>query len=293
MNERYLSTHYEKFVGLESDISREELEDLKTLIGFEEGEMVTDPKLILEKLYIQSGLNKYEKYELEKIPEDFELITIAKNAVFEYAKRYGKKDFVNITDDHIHIFKEGGVKDFTKGRLSCGSQASLFGEVIIERRSNIDTAITAFHELWHRLGSYSALQITKEGEFKSYRSGLGVYDRTDAKEERLRVVDEAVTGYVTKMFFDDCIQTSERFAEELEGLEENNEQVDTTRREEVKNFLEFVELLFLKNEADFASREEIIDMFITAQVTGNLLPLARLIEKTFGKGALRKLGNYK
>ncbi len=48
--------------------------------------------------------------------------------------------------------------------------------------------------------------------------------------------------------------------------------------------------IFLKNQSDFSSREEVFSLFATASMSGNLLPVARLVEKTFGKGSFRVIG---
>ena len=48
--------------------------------------------------------------------------------------------------------------------------------------------------------------------------------------------------------------------------------------------------LYEKNKPDFLSREEIFDLFAKASLTGKLLPIAKLIEKTYGQGSFRQLG---
>lgn len=51
-----------------------------------------------------------------------------------------------------------------------------------------------------------------------------------------------------------------------------------------------IDELFEKNEGTFKDREGVFDVFARAVMTGRLLPVARLIEKTFGKGSFRELG---
>ncbi len=293
MSEKFLNSHYEKLVGSENDMDYMELETrLHDCIYSDNGTLITDPEVILEKVYREVGASKYKKYELKKTPEDLELIALVKNTVIEYAKQYGKDEFVNITDEHIHLLKEGSLEKISGGRLLQGSHSSFFGEVKIDRRSDIETAITTFHELWHRLASYNALQITKEGMLQNYRTGLHIFSRQNAEDKLLGPVDEALTGYMTKRFFNEVIQNDEMFKEELELLNESGKTVDTSRQKEVKRFLEFVDLIFSKDESRFTNKKEIIDIFIKAQVTGNILPFVRLIDSTFGKGATRKLANF-
>jgi len=48
--------------------------------------------------------------------------------------------------------------------------------------------------------------------------------------------------------------------------------------------------LFDRNKANFSSREEVFAIFVRACMTGRLLLVARLIEKTYGKGSFREAG---
>jgi hypothetical protein len=60
--------------------------------------------------------------------------------------------------------------------------------------------------------------------------------------------------------------------------------------EERQQFNSLVDELFDKNKGDFESREEVFRLFAEATVSGRLLPVARIIEKTFGKGSFRMAG---
>ena len=60
---------------------------------------------------------------------------------------------------------------------------------------------------------------------------------------------------------------------------------------ERKQLNNLIDDLFEKNNEEFSSREEVFNMFAKVVMTGRLLPVARLIEKTYGKGSFRKLGS--
>jgi len=60
--------------------------------------------------------------------------------------------------------------------------------------------------------------------------------------------------------------------------------------EERKKFAELIDELYKRNMSDFESREDVFNLFAQATLTGRVLPVARLIEKTFGKGAFRAIG---
>lgn len=51
-----------------------------------------------------------------------------------------------------------------------------------------------------------------------------------------------------------------------------------------------IDKVYEKNQADFKNKEAVFNLFARGAMSGRLLPLARLIEKTFGKGAFRELG---
>src|SRR3989338_4959424 len=55
-------------------------------------------------------------------------------------------------------------------------------------------------------------------------------------------------------------------------------------------FASLVELLYEKNKNEFDSYEDVFKLFSQAMFKGHLLPIARLIEKTFGKGSFRTIG---
>jgi hypothetical protein len=48
--------------------------------------------------------------------------------------------------------------------------------------------------------------------------------------------------------------------------------------------------IYVKNSESFSSEEDVFKIFAEAVMTGRLLKVARMIEKTFGKGSFRQLG---
>lgn len=60
--------------------------------------------------------------------------------------------------------------------------------------------------------------------------------------------------------------------------------------EERQHFNSLVDELYEKNKDDFELREDVFKLFAEATMVGRLLPVARLIEKTFGKGSFRMIG---
>ena len=62
------------------------------------------------------------------------------------------------------------------------------------------------------------------------------------------------------------------------------------RYEEIKKIDEIVKRIYDENKDDFESEDDVFNLFAKAVMNGGLLEVARLIEKTYGKGSFRKLG---
>jgi len=55
-------------------------------------------------------------------------------------------------------------------------------------------------------------------------------------------------------------------------------------------FNTLVDTLYERNKNDFKSRDEVFDMFVKAHFTGNIYELGKMIDRSFGKGTFRKIG---
>jgi len=59
---------------------------------------------------------------------------------------------------------------------------------------------------------------------------------------------------------------------------------------ECKKLWSLIREIYEQNKGDFSSQEEVFTLFAKAAFSGRILDVARLVEKTFGKGSFRKLG---
>jgi hypothetical protein len=155
-----------------------------------------------------------------------------------------------------------------------------------------------------------------EATTEARRSGLGL--RTRDGQWRFNLLDEAVTVELQKLAAEDARQDG-LFAGETSALKgflairpevakkepyamhlipvKNGEtkelHVELTFRPYVRPraaLNKLVDALYACNQSDFQDREEVFDLFARAALTGRLLALGRLIEKTFGPGTFRQLG---
>ncbi|MBX4190155.1 hypothetical protein KW791_02580, partial [Candidatus Parcubacteria bacterium] len=89
-----------------------------------------------------------------------------------------------------------------------------------------------------------------------------------------------------------------KMAREVAGVLQKEKTSDGTRYSWIAypyagyraKFNQLAEDLYEKNKTEFQSPEEVFTLFAKAALSGRLLPVARLIEKTYGKGKFRELG---
>jgi hypothetical protein len=189
---------------------------------------------------------------------------------------------------------------------------------------------TLIHELLHLQGFYSYqksepeaadLTLRKEGESESLnvrRSGFSIGTR-DGKQLLFNDLDESVITELAIRFEKTYMAQWLELTTELRARDEFIERMasrDSVSLEEVgkvvarisrdktsgynwvsypyhkerQQFNSLIDELYAKNEGDFESREEVFELFAKATLAGRLLPVARLIEKTFGKGSFRMIG---
>ncbi len=292
MNEKFPAPHTEVIVGNFDDLKPELFTDREMEVSKGvDGEVITDPRLISERLLQEPLPEPYRKLEIEKSDRELNIIKLAKENVERFAAEYGRTEFPVLSPDRIHFLKEGGLAKASEERMMNGAQSVMLGRIVVDRREDLPTAITTFHELWHGLASYQALQVTKEGKLDWYRSGLSIRSR-DGKKNFFKLFDEGLVGYATKRFVDEVLRQTPGYREEIEQIEAAGGLVDTTREIEREYFLDIVDSIVEKRPEEFSDREELVKEFMRAQVTGNILPIARIVDGTYKKGYFRKLAKF-
>lgn len=76
----------------------------------------------------------------------------------------------------------------------------------------------------------------------------------------------------------------------IKAMLENDDVVIRERMDERKKLDSLVDMILNSPENEYKSRKEIINVFMRANFSGKLLPLARMIEKSLGKGSFRSVG---
>ncbi len=257
--------------------------------------------------------------EREKTPEELQMIALANDITNEIRRKYGLDDF-DIPEKNIHLIaRDKWIRD---EEIAGVYNSKLQGIALKEQTSRMALMHTIFHELVH-FKSYNALQVTTgdSPELQEYRVGLTIQTR-DGKELNFVNLNEAVTEELTKRYseeyFSDPLFNTEKDITNTIVNQHSNATLDNgqplfntdtyfanivsvsdtesditsqrftfpTEREVLKILMDKI---LEKNPDQFRDEDEVFEVFAKAMMTGNILPLGRLIETTFSKGTLRSI----
>lgn len=237
----------------------------------------------VREIYRTMGVDKIRDLELEKTERDLQIINFVQDAISNLLKQYGR-EASSMPLNKIHILKDGGAEEYTGGKVLTGAHSAKLGSILIDRKkSDAEFAVILFHELLH-YGSYKALQFVagENPELEAYRSGFAVTS-ADGKTKYFEQVEEALVQIMVKRFYQEKVLHNELFKVDEPVLK-------FSREKELERLDYLIDELFKRNTSKFKSRQEIEELFMEGQINGRLLPVARLIEKTFGKGSFRIIG---
>ena len=260
--------------------------------------------------------------------EEFEISSMAKEiieSVMEYLpdflRGYGLKKYVPIGQNNFHLVN---ADDFAKkfpeakadviGRWDSKRQAVI---LFVNKESAVEDNPTFFliissHEIMHAQ-SFSSLDIkesvdTKESDSLDLAGFTLTYEdgSTSFAKARLRRIGLSIIGKKNQDYFyglNEAVtqELTERFSLKLlsensglESLAISEDKIKTDSgfiySKNRQKLWQIVDEILDKNNDKFGDREEVFKVFTQAYFDGNIVPLAKLIEGTYGKGAFRRLG---
>lgn len=289
---------------------------VKRVVGGSEEEKEEVRGLLAERFREQKH-PKLVEGERKKTDIERAIIVRANEVTNSLCERYGLAGF-DVPEKNLHIIREKEWKhDETQGMY----EDIELGIVMRENPTRLGTAAIMFHELVH-MKSYAA--VTKEGEDpESYRLGLEIHIGDDPRAPHFRMLNEAVTEELTRRFigeqrehplFKDEIDAhlksaqavrarmgDEAYAERYPsgtfmshvvfvGKKPMIEPQTIVYERQRRALAALIDKLYKANPEDFKDRDEVFDLFAKAMFSGQMLPLGRLIEKSFGKKTFRTLG---
>lgn len=307
------------------NINSMEKPELKRESGFIEikGGEDSEKEEVLE--FYKSAFDEQElkNFEREKTVEELKLIEQVNEKMKVFVERYGGQ-YLEIKPDNIHIID---ADKSSKNKIYAGHYNPYRQEVVLTISSDIvplELANLLIHEILHFNSFQSAiLDKADENVLKHQRAGLDVlkYHGNEISEALFRDLNEAVNEELTKRFdkefFMDFDYTSASARERSELIEDlrsqrpdigffddlayeiSSQSENDKQRVRMERYPHIRERSYLwnliaqindKNLGKFKDEEEIFTIFANAAISGNLKPLALLMEATFGPGAFKKLG---
>lgn len=270
-----------------------------------------------ESFVDQSFLTELVGKEKEKTTDQLEIIALANKITNEIRRDFGLDDF-DIPVNNIHILAKTDFPDIQERPNFSMDKQAIF---LPENLSNLVFAEILIHEMLH-FKSYQALQTTvgEEPILATYRTGLVTNNRYGSNEIFFSI-DEAVTEELTKrallansdspLFVKEIKQTIELagrypnspilnndvyYIETILDSSEAKTEIGITANEfsyhhnrRILNTL--IDKIFERNRDKFDNREQVFRGFVKGMMTGDVLAGGKLIERTFGSGTLRKIGD--
>lgn len=261
-----------------------------------------------------------EKNELAKTPDEIAIINLVNAATDSLRQKYGLEPFT-IPEQNVHIFDQ---KAFDKAYTEHLEHFDPRSQGIKGARlgSNLLFASYLMHEINH-FKSHGAFQIISGepgGADMTYRLGIQLNSR-DGQTTFFNAINEAVTEELAKQFIQEEIRKNNPlFSQEIQLTEqlrrEHGNELDQddkplftddmilarlnsqniieshkfARSQERQILYTLQDKLYEANKDHFPNKEAVFDEFAKAMFTGNIWPVGRMIERTFGKGTFRKIG---
>jgi hypothetical protein len=255
-------------------------------------EAVNDAREFFDELHtgVEVIVGEREKTPLEErtINAVVEAVARALNAV-----GYGAKLF---PPSRVHLLDSGGLPLQThqeENTRRVGTTDTTSQDIILAtQKDNVnELAHTLVHELLHihSFSSAVALQTQIDGNphtaITERRMGFTFtkHERKNAQSLPYHYLNEALTEQL-------AINILEGYFPQFDRLAHIEIDPEESYLDERICFEKLIDTLHAAHTELYPNRETIVDLFLDGMFKGNVLEIARLIEKTFGKGSFRELG---
>lgn len=268
-----------------------------------------------------------EEANFPKSPEQISILNFINEATSRLMVELGVEPF-DVPPENFYILPDAELKELTDSKTGAYEGASQAVGITYHLRSSLFRfAYVSYHEMLH-FKARQVSEIYKNGDKikdQGFRHGVRAYSTSKKNAEDNRhahfvALDEAIVGRQEKLFLSHLIDLPE-LAEEKKR--QNTEQYKLSRKEiaekekipedEIywidpldnkkwngcgyyypRRVLEYVCEEIAKEFSDkYEDKEAVFREFLKANFDGNLLAIGRLVEKTFGEGSFRDLGDMK
>lgn len=282
----------------------------------------------IEKNFNEQSYKSLKSFEREKSAEEVEIINLANELTNQLRRSYGLNDF-NVPLKNIHVIPDFFWPRSAVGEamyIPTMQAVFIMDNSDMNKSKKVYFFKRIIHEILH-FKSYNALQTINTGAkdlLDEYRMGLIVKSRK-GDVVYFSNFNEAVTEEMTKRIIINFF-SNPSFVKEAEQTERADglfsEKTESNKNfflrkekntsffrmsgikkadwkmiskffsygEERENLNLLMDKIVEKNSGKFKNKEEVLMVFAKGMITGNILPLGRLLDRTFGKGIFRKIG---
>lgn len=266
-------------------------------------------------------------HEVPKTPEQKEVIAFLIKEIPLFVKKYGAEPLA-LKEDHVVLLRQNILKRLLAAlRRNPKTGRFVTASYSVEKQRvkyvyNSDESLLYFaqslaHEFLH-FQSFQSFRKTVDEEGKvliQRRTGLRIVAEEEGGRKALfNDLDEAVIEELARRFSEEIIarchigtiqqdiqerkevqdvlikRGQRELAYEVVALEGGGQRAISVYVRERSKLKEVIAKIYKKNKKQFSSKEAVFEVFARAVMSGRLLPLARLMEQTLGKGSFRQLG---
>jgi hypothetical protein len=300
------------------------------IVGDVQEEYKNRVKELLEKRFLaQDELlfegKKITDYEIIKTPEQISIINFINQETNRLMIESNAEPF-DVPIENIHILSSSAIKEITDSKFPAyipNKQAIIIPDSYVS--SLLKFSCVIFHEILHMKGKQVWEVYEKNDDkcyiFREYRSGVVTHsiikkDKDNLEHSHFKGLNEAIVSTQTMLSFPSLLELPENFEEreryysedeenkrkkifeghgisedEIFFMDSNGNPIFGAGYPNVRRVLDFVcDEIRKEFPNDYSDMESVFKEFLRAHFTGNLLDIARLVEKTFGKGSFRILG---
>ncbi len=269
----------------------------------------------------------FEKFEYPKSEKEIALIDFANEETSRLMQEAGIEPY-DVPVDNFHIippelYKKAADDHGTAATFN--TKQEIFFDAEYFRDNPVHFGAVALHELLH-LKAHFSMEVQEDGDKASktpYREGVSVralqsYGYHGKYHEHFAGLHEGIVAETEKRLLgklldrpelakekewlasDEAKEMRKKLVTEKELSEDDIIWVGKKRKDDwetipylqQRNVLNYVCDEIQKQFPDeYQNADDVYKVFLNTHFTGRLLPLARLVEKTFGEGSFRLLGN--
>ncbi len=241
---------------------------------------------------LNEGSQRFKGVEVEKTIIERHIIDIVRNEAEKVARMYAKRFVFEMSDESVHVLKRDGVKELTNREYAIARPSRR--QILIDRdNSMLQFATDLFHEFMHILAHNSVTfeaHAPKEVFVDSKNSGFIMMSRDKNSGYDFEKLDEGLIGYLTKRFYIQVLSKNEFFQDDTYAVAKLEHPIFIGRKEEVRLLGVLMDFIWHNHDPQFATVEDVWEVFLRARFSGDFAPARSLVENTFGEGSFDKLG---